>query len=99
LRALAAGRALVVFDHGWYSELPDDSCIKIPLLDETALVSVMSQLAQHSHFRQQLGEYGRQYIKNEHLPNYVAKAYASFIYDQLGRLRSRFTNSDFDESQ
>ena len=99
LRALAAGRALILFDHGWYSELPDDICIKIPPLDEDALVSVMSQLVQQPKIRQQLGEHGRQYINNQHLPDSVANAYASFIHDQLSRLRIRLPKSDFDESK
>ena len=34
LRVMAAGRPLVVFDHGWYGELPDEAAVKVPPLDD-----------------------------------------------------------------
>ena len=37
LRAMAAGRPVIVFDHGTYSELPDEACLKIPPKNEEAL--------------------------------------------------------------
>lgn len=85
LRALAAGRPLILFDHGWYSELPDSICIKTPPFDENALVTAMSQLAQQPDKRRLLGEAGSQYIKEHHCPIHVANAYLAFIRQQIGR--------------
>ncbi|MCP4423779.1 MAG: glycosyltransferase [Chloroflexi bacterium] len=92
LRALAAGRPLILFDHGWYSELPDSVCIKTPPLDEDALIAVMHQLTQHPQKRRQLGEAGRQLIQNEHRPDRVAHAYSAFIRQQLSSLTGKYEN-------
>jgi glycosyltransferase involved in cell wall biosynthesis len=83
LRALAARRPLILFDHGWYSELPDSVSIKIPPLDENALFAAMQQLAQHPQTRQRLGNAGYQYIKDNHKPFDAAQAYAAFIRRNL----------------
>ena len=90
LRALAAGRPLILFDHGWYSELPDSTCVKIPPLDEDALVTAMSQLAQQPQKRQQLSEAGRQYIQSKHHPEDVAANYVSFIHQRLSKLKHKY---------
>lgn len=86
LRALAVGRPLILFDHGWYSEIPDSACIKIPPLDESALITAMSQLAQNPQKRQQLGEAGWQHIKHNHHPDDTARAYGAFIRQQLAHV-------------
>ena len=83
LRALATKRPLILFDHGWYSELPDSTCIKIPPLDEEALVDAMLRVAQLPEKRQQLGEFGLQEIKENHDPKRIAQAYADFIHQQI----------------
>jgi glycosyltransferase involved in cell wall biosynthesis len=85
LRALAIGRPLILFDHGWYSEIPDSACIKILPLDESGLITIMSQLAQHPQKRQELGKAGREYIKSTHHPDDAARAYAAFIRQQIIR--------------
>ncbi len=92
LRALAAGRPLILFDHGWYSELPNSTCIKVPPLDETALFTAMLQLTQTPQKRQQLGKAGRQHIQNNHHPHDVALAYAVFIRQQLSSLNHEYEN-------
>ena len=92
LCALAAGRPLIVFDHGWYSELPDSACVKVPPLDKNALFTAMSQLAQHPQKRQQLGESGQLHIKREHDPDHAANAYVAFIRQQLSNLHHKYGN-------
>jgi glycosyltransferase involved in cell wall biosynthesis len=92
LCALATGRSLIVFDHGWYSELPDSTCIKVPPLDENALFTAMSQLAQQPQKRQHLGGAGQQYIEREHHPDHVAKAYVAFINQRLSSIQHKYGN-------
>ncbi|MCB9422042.1 MAG: glycosyltransferase [Ardenticatenaceae bacterium] len=83
LCALALERPLVVFDHGWYSELPDSACVKIAPLDEAGLAAAMLNLAQGVEKRQGLGRAGRQYIEQNCRPALAAKAYAAFIEQQI----------------
>ena len=83
LRALAAGRPLILFDHGWYSELPDSTCIKTAPLDEDALIEAMATLASQPELRQRLGKSGQQHITAHHHPTHVADAYLTFIGQRL----------------
>jgi len=59
LRALAAARPLIVFDQGWYSEIPNSACAKIPPMDDAALLGEMRQLALDPSRRQQMGQSGK----------------------------------------
>ncbi|MCB0034974.1 MAG: glycosyltransferase family 4 protein [Anaerolineales bacterium] len=79
MRALAAGRPLLVFDHGWYGELPDDVCLKVPVMDEAALTGAMRRLAQERPLRERLGQAAVYYIQTHHQPAQVAAAYLTFI--------------------
>ncbi len=83
LRALAVGRPLILFDHGWYHELPDSVCIKVPPLNKNALVKAMLQLIQQPEQRMQLGKAGKQLISDYHHPAHAARAYIEFIRQQL----------------
>ncbi len=90
LRALAAGKPTIVFDHGWYAELPDDGCCKLPPLDEAALVATMLQLAQSAELRQRVGETAVSYATNHHHPAAVAAQYAQVIGHTLADLRKKY---------
>lgn len=83
LRAMAAARPVIVFDHGWYSELPGTAVRKIPVLDEAALQTAMQQLADQPHLRQQMGEVAQQTIAQDYAPAAAARAYAAFIQQLL----------------
>ena len=45
LRALAHSKPIIVFDHGTYRELPDTIAVKVPPLDELALLEAMQYTA------------------------------------------------------
>jgi glycosyltransferase involved in cell wall biosynthesis len=79
LRAMAAARPLIVFDHGWYSEIPATAALKTPVMDEVALLAAMQRLAYEPQLRQQMGQSAQQTIQQEYLPSHVAEAYRSFI--------------------
>lgn len=93
LRALAAGRPLVVFDHGWYSEIPDDCCVKVPVGDEVALTTALAQLAADPAWRQALGERAAHYAAHRHSLTAAAAAYATFIERLLAGLDARFAGA------
>jgi glycosyltransferase involved in cell wall biosynthesis len=78
LRALAAGRPLVVYDHGWYAELPDAAAVKVPPLDEEALYQAMLRLALAPEERSRLSQAARAYAAT-HRPERTAAAYAEAI--------------------
>jgi glycosyltransferase involved in cell wall biosynthesis len=75
LRAMAAGRPLIVFDQGWYREIPDEAAIKATALDEEMLLETMLRLAQTPDLRRQMGEAGRRYTREVCHPAAVAGAY------------------------
>ena len=90
LRALAAGKPTIVFDHGWYAELPDDGCCKLPPLDETALMATMLQLAQSAELRERVGKTAVSYATTRHHPAAVAAQYAQTIQQNLTNLRQKY---------
>ena len=83
LRALAAGRPVIVFDHGWYAELPDDACVKVPPEDGEALLAAMRSLAMDPEKRCAIGERARRLACTEHTPARAAERYAEFIERML----------------
>jgi glycosyltransferase involved in cell wall biosynthesis len=83
LRAMAAGRPLIVFDHGWYAEIPTEAASKIPPLDEEALLTAMRHLAQSAPLRSKMGEAGQHYTRQECHPQTVAEAYVRALSSTL----------------
>jgi glycosyltransferase involved in cell wall biosynthesis len=87
LRALAQGRPLLVYDHGWYSELPDNVAIKLPVRDEAALLAAFEEAAQrHVH----MATAARQYIETVHAPHVAARQITQFLRDVLSSNQQRF---------
>ena len=84
LRAMAAARPLIVYDHGWYSEIPDAAAIKVPPDDDEALRQAMEALATSPERRLMMGQAGHDYVVEHCAPSSVAAAYVEFIRDVLG---------------
>lgn len=93
LRAMAAGKPLIVYDQGWYAELPASASMKLPPQDEAALAAAMLQLGASPSERQQLGAGGRAYVQQHCLPAQVAAQVADFLHDTLTRLSGRPANA------
>lgn len=83
LRAMAAGKPLIVFDHGWYSELPGDAVIKTPPADEAALIRAMGRMAGSADLRSVMGQAALDYIRVNCLPARVADSYIAFLRQLL----------------
>lgn len=79
LRVMAAGRPLVVFDHGWYAEIPDEAAVKTPPLDEEALLAALLALARAPERRAALGAAAARYVAEVCAPSTVADAIIDFI--------------------
>jgi glycosyltransferase involved in cell wall biosynthesis len=88
LRALAAAKPLIVFDHGWYSEIPDEMAIKVAPLDPAGLLAAMTRLAGSAELRRVMGQAGQVYTRNNCHPEKVAAGYLKFLRDSLERLGS-----------
>lgn len=84
LRAMAAARPLIVYDHGWYSEIPDTAAIKVPPDDDEALRQAMEALAVSPERRLMMGQAGHDYVVEHYAPSSVAAAYVEFIQTVLG---------------
>jgi glycosyltransferase involved in cell wall biosynthesis len=92
LRALVAGRPLIIYDHGWYAELPDEICQKVAPLDDEALLAAMLKLATDVEVRGAMGQRGREYATQVHAPERAAQTYVDFIKRILADLSPRLTD-------
>lgn len=86
IRALSAGKPLVVSDHGWFAELPDDAVVKVPVdgWEVDMLTAVLGRLCTDADLRRRLGEAAREYVQREHDLNRVADLYASALEEAAG---------------
>ena len=78
LRGMAAGKPVIVFNHGWYAEIPGDACVPLPVMDEAALLREMIRLAESAELRAALGQRARHYAATECHPRRAAAAYVNF---------------------
>jgi glycosyltransferase involved in cell wall biosynthesis len=85
LRGLAAGRPVIVSDHGWYAELPDDACIKVTPNDAEALYQAMRRLASAPILRREIGQRAAAYAQREHSLTAAARKYLDFIEEIIVR--------------
>jgi len=86
LRGMAARKPLIVFDQGWYSELPDDACWKAAPMDEAGLLAAMRELAANPARRQAMGAAGRRYVAGQCQPAQAAGVYAAFLVEVKERV-------------
>jgi glycosyltransferase involved in cell wall biosynthesis len=80
IRALSLGKPLVVSDVGWFSELPDDVAVKVPVgeLEVETLAAGLEALADPA-VRARMSEAARRLVATEHSLDAVADAYAAAL--------------------
>jgi glycosyltransferase involved in cell wall biosynthesis len=86
IRALSLGKPLVVSDVGWFSELPDDVAIKIPVGGEEevqALTAALRRLADPDAAAA-MGRAAQALVVREHDVDRVADAYAAALEAAAG---------------
>jgi glycosyltransferase involved in cell wall biosynthesis len=74
IRGLALGKPLVVSDVGWFSELPDDVVLKVPV-DEVEAEVLRAALEVAADHGAALGANARAYVTREHALDRVADEY------------------------
>ena len=91
LRMLAAGRATLVSDAGSFAEMPDDTCIKVPIGpgEEDALVNAMLRAAHEPGWADHIGAAGRAFVAREHSLERAALGYHDVIAQVIGDVGRR----------
>jgi glycosyltransferase involved in cell wall biosynthesis len=78
IRALSLGKPLVVSDVGWFSELPDDAVLKVPV-DEREVEVIEAALMVAADHGPTLGAAARAYVEREHDLGKSADGYVSAL--------------------
>ena len=86
IRSLTLGKPLVVSDVGWFSELPDEVAVKIPV-DETEsemLASALELLVTRDDVREAMGRAAGALARRDHDLERVAELYAAALERSAG---------------
>jgi glycosyltransferase involved in cell wall biosynthesis len=85
IRALGLGKPLVVSDVGWFSELPDEAALKVPVdeREEETLTAALEALSDE-RTRTEMGAAALALAEREHRLDRVAEAYAAAIEEFAG---------------
>ena len=88
IQALSYGRACVVTDHAWFSELPDDCVRKIEVGEREVddLAQALQELCHNASERLALGERARAYVSSRCQPHTIARRYLE-IFEKVGQER------------
>jgi glycosyltransferase involved in cell wall biosynthesis len=78
IRALSLGKPLVVSDVGWFSELPDDVVLKVPV-DEREIEVIEAALTVAADHGPALGAAARAYVERENDLGRTADGYTSAL--------------------
>jgi glycosyltransferase involved in cell wall biosynthesis len=78
IRALSLGKPLIVSDVGWFSELPDDAVLKVPV-DEREVEVIEAALTVAADHGAALGAAARAYVEREHDLGKAADGYVSAL--------------------
>ncbi len=86
LRALGAGRPVVVSDVGSFSEYPDDVVLKTPVdsTEEDHIFGYLDHLVSNPAFARQLGKHAREWVAKWCSWDVVACNYADFLQQVVG---------------
>ena len=78
LRAMEAGRPLIVNAHGPFLDFPDAGCLKVPVGDTEAFCGALHKLASDPGLRRRMGSAGRQYVVDNLQLSDAARDYLEF---------------------
>ena len=86
IRALTLGKPLVVSDVGWFSELPDEVAIRVPVDEREVetLAAALEHLAVDGAARGEMGGAARELVEREHSLPHVADLYAAALEEAAG---------------
>ena len=86
IRSLSLGKPLIVSDVGWFSELPDDVALKVPVDEHEAatIVAALELLVSRPDVRAAMGASARALARREHDLDRVADLYVSAFEESAG---------------
>jgi glycosyltransferase involved in cell wall biosynthesis len=86
IRALSLGKPSVVSDVGWFSELPDEAALKIPIGDDeiATLTAALELLVTRGDVRSALGSAAAELAHREHGVDRVADLYVAALEQAAG---------------
>src|SRR5262249_3789674 len=86
IRALSLGKPLVVSDVGWFSELPDEVALKVPVDEREVdtLAAELQLLADDDARRAEMGRAARAYAERGHGLGHAADCYAAALEEAAG---------------
>jgi glycosyltransferase involved in cell wall biosynthesis len=81
IRAISAGKPLIVNDVGWFSELADEVALKVPAAEDEveSLTAAMEALSADRGRRERMGAAARELARTEHDLDHVADLYAAAL--------------------
>jgi glycosyltransferase involved in cell wall biosynthesis len=86
LRVLSLGKPVVVSDVGWFSELPDDVALKVPVDEyETRTLTAALDLLALPEACAAMGRAAAEYVRREHDLDRCADLYAAALEEAAGR--------------
>jgi glycosyltransferase involved in cell wall biosynthesis len=86
IRAISLGKPLVVSDVGWFSELPDEVALKIPVGDDevAVLAAALELLVTRGDVREAMSTAGVELARREHDLSRVAELYSAALEEAAG---------------
>jgi glycosyltransferase involved in cell wall biosynthesis len=86
IRALSAGKPLVVSDAGWFAELPPGVAAKVPVdaWEVDTLTTILAALCEDRTLRERVGRSALEYASREHRLERVAGLYAAALEEAAG---------------
>jgi glycosyltransferase involved in cell wall biosynthesis len=86
IRSLSLGKPLVVSDVGWFSELPDEAAVKIPVSDDEveSLAAALELLVTRDDVRVRMGTAAAELARSRHDLERVAELYAAALEEAAG---------------
>jgi glycosyltransferase involved in cell wall biosynthesis len=86
IRALSLGKPVVVSDVGWFSELPDEAALKVPVDEQEVerLAEALAGLVEDAKRRGTMAEAARCLAAGEHAVERVAELYAAALEEAAG---------------
>jgi hypothetical protein len=90
-KVLGGGKACIVSDVGWFSELPDDCVAKVDLdeSEEDLLVAYLDRLTADEALRTTMGANAQRYIRENHSVQTAADQYVEFLREVSIATRGR----------
>lgn len=99
LRAMEAGKPVIISNYAQFSRFPDDCTVKIDLgsYEEDLLVEYMKHLMRDEELRRKIGENARKYVHEYHSLENAAREYSSFIEEVARKPARRWSRSQIIE--